>query len=482
MVRSLSPRVYAAVFGLILAVAAGAPPAIADPAIRWGDAGRRAPQTRGELQLSFAPLVKAAAPAVVNINTRRVVTSRRSPLFADPFFRQFFGDMIPEGQRRQIQNSLGSGVIVQPDGLIVTNVHVIDGADEITVVLADRREFDATVVQSDPGTDLALLRIDARTSDLPYLPLGDSDALEVGDLVLAIGDPFGVGQTVTSGIVSATARSGAGFNSQGVFIQTDAAINPGNSGGALIDMQGRLIGIPSAILSRSGGSHGIGFAIPSNLVRATIGGGHAAGGRTVRPWLGGSGQAVTQDLARTLGLDRPRGVLLSEVYGRGPLASAGLRVGDVILNVDGHDVDDPAALRFRINTQSPGADVPVRFWRGGKVYAARLPIELPPEDPPRNTETLVGRHPLDGATVANLSPALVEEMGLDGGRSGVVVLQVERGSIAGRYGFRAGDIVVSVNGRDIARVADLRRALDGSPRTWRLSVRRGARIMNLQVG
>jgi len=461
---------------------ATAPSATADPATRWDDTSRRAPQTRGELQLSFAPLVKAAAPAVVNIYTRRVVTSRASPLFADPFFRRFFGDMIPEGQRQQIQNSLGSGVIVEPNGLIVTNVHVIDGADEITVVLADRREFAANVVQSDPNTDLALLRIDAKGGDLPYLPLGDSDALEVGDLVLAIGDPFGVGQTVTSGIISATARSGAGFNQQGVFIQTDAAINPGNSGGALIDMQGRLIGIPSAILSRSGGSHGIGFAIPSNLVRATIGGRHVAGGRTVRPWLGGTGQPVTQDLAHTLGLDRPRGVLLSEVYDRGPLASAGLRVGDVVLDVDGHAVDDPAGLRFRINTQSPGAYVPVRFWRKGREYGGRLPIELPPEDPPRNTATLEGRHPLDGATVANLSPALVEEMALDGGRRGVVVLDVERGSIAGRYGFRPGDIVVSVNGRDIGKVADLRRALGDGSRSWRLSVRRGGRIMNLQVG
>lgn len=477
MIRSLRPCLVA----VALALAVPASPVAADPAIRWDDAGRRAPQSRGELQLSFAPLVKAASPAVVNIYTRRVVTSRASPLFADPFFRRFFGDVIPEGQRRQIQNSLGSGVIVQADGLIVTNLHVIDGADEITAVLADRREFDATVVQTDPSTDLALLRIDARTDGLPYLPLGDSDAMEVGDLVLAIGNPFGVGQTVTSGILSATARS-AGFSQQGVFLQTDAAINPGNSGGALIDMRGQLVGIPSAILSRSGGSHGIGFAIPSNLVRATISGGHAVGGRTVRPWLGGAGQTVTQDLAHTLGLDRPRGVLLSEVYPDGPLARAGLRVGDVIVDVDGHEVDDPAALRFRINTRGPGSQAGIRFWRGGREYSGRLPVELPPEDPPRDATALDGAHPLAGATVANISPAVVEEMGLDGTRSGVVVTEVGRGSPAGRYGFRTGDVILAVNGRSVDRVADLRRTLGSRTRSWELSVRRGGRVMTLQIG
>ncbi|MFN4089191.1 MAG: Do family serine endopeptidase [Alphaproteobacteria bacterium] len=469
-----------AVPALVLAIASSA---AAQPAMRWDGDARRAPETRAEMQMSFAPLVRGAAPAVVNIYTRRVVQSRASPLFADPFFRRFFGDMmIPEGQRRQIQNALGSGVIVDPAGLIVTNLHVIDGADEITVVLNDRREFDAEVAQTDPHTDLALLRLTERVVGLPHLPLGDSDALEVGDLVLAIGNPFGVGQTVTSGIISATARSGIGGGDQGVFIQTDAAINPGNSGGALIDMQGRLIGVPSAILSRSGGSHGIGFAIPSNLVQATIGGATLPGGRTVRPWLGGAGQAVTQDLAHSLGLDRPRGVLLAEVHPGGPLERAGLRVGDVVLSVQGHAVDDPAALRFRVNTQLAGSQADVRFWRGGREYAARFPVETPPETPPRSTTRLEGRHPLDGATAANLSPALVEEMGLEGAPRGVVLTEVGRGSIAGRYGFRPGDVLVSINGREIVRVEDLRRALGRGAERWHLSVRRGGRVMTIQVG
>ncbi len=459
-------------------------PAAGDPNGRSDEISRRLPSTRVEAQLSFAPLVKAAAPAVVNIYTRRVVQSRVSPLFSDPFFRRFFGDMgLPEGQRRQIQNALGSGVIVGAEGLIVTNVHVVEGADEVTVVLADRREFEAEIVLTDPRTDLALLRIDGSGQSLPVLPLGNSDALEVGDLVLAIGNPFGVGQTVTSGIVSATARSGVGINQQGVFIQTDAAINPGNSGGALIDMQGHLVGVPSAILSRSGGSHGIGFAIPSNLVRATIGmGASAVGGRTIRPWIGGTGQPVTQDIAHSLRLDRPRGVLLNDVYPTGPLDKAGLRVGDVVLSVHGYEVDDPASLHFRVSTQPPGARLELRFWRDGRILSAQLPIELPPENPPRNATSITGRNPLDGATIANLSPALVEELSLSGPREGVVVLSVKRRSVADRFGFEPGDVLMSINGRDVARVEEVERVLRNQSQGWRLTIRRGGRVMNMQVG
>ncbi|CAN0480566.1 unnamed protein product, partial [Discosporangium mesarthrocarpum] len=274
---------------------------------------KRVPASKAEISLSFAPLVKSAAPAVVNIYTRRVVRARRiSPLFNDPFFRRFFGNQFAPGNRQnqRVQNSLGSGVIVSADGLIVTNHHVIDKADEITVVLTDRREFEAEVVTRDEGTDLAVLRIKANNEKLPFLKLRDSDTLEVGDLVLAIGNPFGVGQTVTSGIVSALARTARGVSDFGFFIQTDAAINPGNSGGALIALDGGLVGINTAIYSRGGGSNGIGFAIPSNMV-ATVIGSAVSGGQVVRPWLGARGQTVNADLARSLGLSRPSGVLVN---------------------------------------------------------------------------------------------------------------------------------------------------------------------------
>ena len=293
------------------------------PAARWaatsallaalflaGGAGRAAaedvPSSRAEIQLSFAPLVKQVAPAVVNIYTHTVVTQQQplSPLFNDPFFRQFFGDDFFGKPVERDQNALGSGVLVRADGLVVTNVHVIKGAQEIKVVLSDGREFTAKPVTVDDQTDIALLKIDPAGAELPVLELADSDALEVGDLVLAIGNPFGVGQTVTSGIISALARTQRGINDYGFFIQTDAAINPGNSGGALVTLDGRLAGINTAIVTRTGGSVGIGFAIPANMVRTVI----AAvdnGGQVVRPWIGATGQPVTAELAEGFGLAHP---------------------------------------------------------------------------------------------------------------------------------------------------------------------------------
>src|SRR5579883_1684512 len=321
--------------GLIcLAAAVGVAPVLA----------QTVPKSREAIRLSFAPIVKQAAPAVVNVFSRRVVRTSASPFADDPFFRRFFGDRSPFGiPQDRVQNSLGSGVIVDPDGLIVTNHHVIQDAQEITVVLPDRREFEAKVLRSDERTDLAVLKVDPKGERLPTLPIGDSDSLQVGDLVLAIGNPFGVGQTVTSGIVSGLARTAVGIGDFRSFIQTDAAINPGNSGGALIDLDGRLVGINTAIFSRSGGSIGIGFAIPTNMVRIVL---QAAsnGGRIVRPWLGASGQGVTADLAASLGLPRPEGVLLKEVVPGSPAAQAGLRVGDVVLAIEGHEIEDTESL------------------------------------------------------------------------------------------------------------------------------------------
>ena len=444
-------------------------------------AEKATPQTAAEIQLSFAPLVKKAAPAVVNIYTRKVVRTRQvSPLFNDPFFRRFFGDSFgfrgPE--RRRVQNSLGSGVIVDPGGTIITNHHVVEGADEITVVLADRREFEASVVGTDEKTDLAVLKVDNGGEALPFLEFRDSDDLEVGDLVLAIGNPFGVGQTVTSGIVSALARTQIGISDLNFFIQTDAAINPGNSGGALISMDGRLVGINSAIYSKTGGSMGIGFAIPSNMVRAVLAGFAKGQGHLVRPWLGAWGQAVNSEIATSLGMARPAGVLINDVYSGGPADRAGVEVGDVILSVAGHELNDPQALRFRIATLVIGEKAELAVWRNGREVKLTLDMVPPPENPPREQTELSGRNPLSGAAVANISPALAEELGLDKVRPGVIVMGIRRGSTASRLGFRPGDAILAINGDKVTSVRDLKRILGQPAGRWRISLERDGKTLN----
>jgi serine protease Do len=442
---------------------------------------RAVPQSSAEIQLSFSPLVKRVAPAVVNIFTRTTVRERRaSPLFDDPFFRRFFGDRFPGGAQERSESSLGSGVIVSGDGMVVTNMHVIEGADEIRVVLNDRREFAAEVVQADARSDLAVLRIDPEGQGLPVAELGPSEKIEVGDLVLAIGNPFGVGQTVTSGIVSALARSRPGLTDFGVFIQTDAAINPGNSGGALVDMQGRVIGVNTAIYSRSGGSMGIGFAIPSSLVRRMV---EAArtGGRVVRPWLGAQGQEVTADIAGAIGLSPPSGVLLDSVDPAGPLARAGIRQGDVVLAIDGRMIRDPVELRFRISTKQIGDQSEIEFWRHGRPFSASIRLEAPPETVPRDQVTLNTGSPLDGVEVANLSPAVKEEYGLNVEGDGVVVLDVKGRSFARRLGLRPGDVIVEVNDASVASVRDLLEIAGKRLRRWRFVVRRGDKMHVLNV-
>ena len=442
-------------------------------------AAESVPQSRQQVTLTFAPVVRRAAPAVVNIYTRRVVKTL-SPMFADPFFRQFFGEQmgIP---RERVERSLGSGVIVQPNGVIVTNNHVIKDSDAITVVLADRREFAARVVGTDERTDLAVLKIDVGAEKLPVLPLADSDALNVGDIVLAIGDPFGVGQTVTMGIVSALARTAVGASDYRFFIQTDAAINPGNSGGALVDVEGRVVGINSAIYSQSGGSIGIGFAIPSNMVRAVLGS-ILSGGKAVRPWLGAHGQAVTPEMFRALGLSRPQGVLVNGVYPDSPAERAGLKVGDVVVAVQGHEVDDPEGLRFRIATLTPDANISLDVMRGGRPLSLTAHLSPPPDRPARETTAVGGDNPLSGAAVANVNPALAEEMGLSPMEKGVVVVHVNPGSIAAHLAFRAGDIIVKIDGRRMASVSDLKAALLRRSGQWRITVNRGGQLVSLIIG
>ena len=447
-------------------------------------AEKRIPASRGQAELSYAPLVRKAAPAVVNIYTKTVVRTRQvAPLFNDPFFRRFFGEEFGRrmgAPKKRVQKSLGSGVILSPDGVIVTNHHVIEGADEITVVLSDRREFLAEVVGNDERTDLAVLRIDPKGEAMPFLEMRDSDSLEVGDMVLAIGNPFGVGQTVTSGIVSALARGQTGITDLASFIQTDAAINPGNSGGALIGMDARLVGINSAIFSKSGGSMGIGFAIPSNMVRSVVAG-LIQTGKVVRPWFGVSGQAVNTDIAASIGLKRPIGVMISAVHPGGTAERAGIQVGDVVLEVNGHAVETPHDLRFRLATLPVGGAADLTVLRMGRTQVLRAPLMAAPELPARDTTELEGTHPLEGAVVANMNPALAEELGLEGFEPGVTILKIRRKSNASSVGFRPGDRVTTINGVEVASVRGLHKILTKPTRSWHVGIDRKGKALELVI-
>lgn len=335
------------------------------------------PLTRHQGPVSYSTAVERAAPAVVNIYSSRVVAREEHPLMSDPFFRQFFGDDLPRQQR--LLSSLGSGVIVSEDGYVLTNHHVIDGADEIQVALRDGRETLAKVIGTDPESDLAVLRIALDT--LPTIALADSEDVAIGDIAMAIGNPFGIGQTVTMGIISATGRSHLGLSAYEDFIQTDAAINPGNSGGALIDAEGSLVGINTAIFSRSGGSQGVGFAIPTRLAR-TILEDLVTQGRVIRGWLGVEAQEMTPDLAASFGLQAPRGVVISGVVPAGPAAQAGLRPGDVLLEVDGSPIFDPRAAMSDIAAIQPGATLPLTLVRSGDVFTVELKVGERPLPPP----------------------------------------------------------------------------------------------------
>jgi serine protease Do len=437
------------------------------------------PQSAEQVKLSFAPLVKAVSPAVVNIYARRRV-QQNVGLFNNPVFRRFFGDdFLRSMPQERVQNSLGSGVIVRGSGIVVTNNHVVQGSDEIRVVLADRREYDAKLLLADRRSDLAVLKIVADGEKFPYLDLRNSDEVEVGDLVVAIGNPFGLSQTVTFGIVSATARTSVPINDTGFFIQTDAAINPGNSGGALVGMDGRLVGINTAILSGSGGSIGIGFATPANIVARVVEGAESGTGRVVRPWLGAAVQPVTQEIASSLGLARPSGVVVRTITAGGPADQAGLRSSDVIASINGHPVDDERSVRFRLATLPPKGSVQISVQRGGKEVALQLPLQAPPENPPRDSFTF-NKQPFAGATVINLSPAVNDDLDLDPGVKGVIVSDIIGGSMAGTF-LRAHDIIQAVNGVEIGSVADLRRAVDSGGRQWRIQLRRGDQTVTLSL-
>jgi Do/DeqQ family serine protease len=445
----------------------------------WAHAQVAVPQSREEITLSFAPLVKKAAPAVVNIYTDKAVTA--DSVSSDPLMRFFYGPNGQQAPRGRQEQSLGSGVLTSAEGAIVTCRHVIEGGSKIKVVLLDKREFDAEILYQDPKTDLAILKIDAGSERLPYLETMDSDELEVGDMVLAIGNPFGVGQTVTSGIVSALARTTIGVSDYQFFIQTDASINPGNSGGALVNMQGKLAGINSAIYSRTGGSNGIGFAIPSNMVQA-VANSVKGYGKVVRPWIGVKTQDVTKAIAESLGLKRPSGALVTGLYRGGPAEGAGLRVGDVVLKVGAHDIDDQQALRFRIATLAVGSQAQLTVYRNGNFI--RLPIRLEPpiEVPRRDPRTLQGNNPFQGARIVNVSPAVSDEMGLPYDSQGVAVEFVGEG-VAMRTGLEEKDVILAVNGVNIVSTQQMDQLLRTSAtRTWQAAIKRGSKILTMAWG
>lgn len=434
---------------------------------------RAVPQHQTEMQLSFAPLVKQTANAVVNVYAEKTVQNR-SPFADDPFFEQFFGQQMPN--RSEKQSSLGSGVIVGKNGIVVTNNHVIEGADDIKIALADGREFETTVMLKDDRLDLAVLKI---KSDGPFetVPLGDSDAVEVGDLVLAIGNPFGVGQTVTSGIVSALARNQVSSGDFGFFIQTDASINPGNSGGGLIDMKGELIGINTAIFSKGGGSNGVGFAIPANLVKVFVASAEGGNGSFTRPYIGASFEPVTSEVADALGLDRARGALVTSVIEGGPAEKAGMKPGQVIVAVNGVAVEHPDALGYRLTTVGVGHEAKITVLENGKSRDIGLALAEAPETSPRDERLIEGRNPFAGAVVGNLSPRLADELHMSTSSRGVVITQINRGSPAARVGFQPKDIIIAVNGTPIDKSTTLETITKDDPSLWRVEIERdGQRI------
>jgi Do/DeqQ family serine protease len=439
----------------------------------WAEELKTVPENKIEMQLSFAPLVKRIAGTVVNVYADKQVT--RPTLYSDPFFEEFFGQQMPN--RTEKQSSLGSGVIIDAKGLIITNNHVVAGADDVRIALADGREFAAKVTFKDERLDLAMLKIDAGKDALEALTVGDSDAVEVGDLVLAVGNPFGVGQTVTSGIVSGLARSKIGEGDFSYFIQTDASINPGNSGGALINMRGELIGINTMIYSRDGGSNGIGFAIPANLLKVFIAAAEGGQPGFTRPYIGASFEPVTSEVAEALGLKIARGALVAKIIDGGPAATAGLKVGDVILAVNGHTVEHPDALGYRLTTAGLGSTVKLTVSRNGAEREVSLKLEQAPETQPKDERLIDGRNPFAGALVANLSPRLAQSLQMATELKGVVIEEITRGSPAARLGFEPHDIIINVNGEDITNTATLQTVVEADASFWRVEIERdGQRI------
>lgn len=451
------------------------------PTISYAETERAIPQNQEQIQLSFAPVVKSSAPAVINIYTKRVIEGRAAHPFAGhPFFAPFFNDyMMSPPLRRRVESSLGSGFIIRPDGLAVTNAHVIKGASEIYAVLNDGREYQAQVELVDSASDIALLKLDLPEDEILHaLSLDPSESVLVGDIVLAIGNPFGVGQSVTSGIVSALARSSTNISDYDFFIQTDAAINPGNSGGPLINLQGRVVGLNTAIYSRSGGSLGIGFSIPSEMIDAIVHS-YEAGARgkegIIRPWSGFLGQAVTSEMAASLGFKRPQGVLVADIHENSPAAAAGLQQGDLITSLNNKNITNIGELNFRMATFAPETEITLGVLRQNKNKNISFKLIAPPEIPARDLRKLSGKHPFNGASIVNLSPAVIQQMSLgDHGLKGVAISDIAAHSVSERLGFKTGDIILQINEEDVKSSAQMEKLLqDLSPSSlWKIIIQR----------
>ena len=439
---------------------------------------RRVPTSPSDIKLSYAPIVQRVQPAVVNVYAAKIVQNH-NPFLDDPIFRRFFG--LPGGQQEQMQRSLGSGVMVDSSGLVVTNVHVIEGADQVKVSLSDKREFEAEIMLKDSRSDLAVLRLKDSHEKFPTLELANSDELMVGDVVIAIGNPFGVGQTVTHGIISALARTQVGITDYQFFIQTDAAINPGNSGGALVDMTGRLVGINTAIYSRSGGSQGIGFAIPANMVRVVVASAKGGGKAVKRPWLGARLQAVTPEIAESLGLKTPSGALVASIVPNSPAARAGLKSSDLITAIDGQAIEDANAFDYRFATHPLGGTSQIDVQRSGKTVRLTVPLETAP-DTGRNEILLSSRSPFQGAKVANISPVVADELHLDADTEGVVITELGDDSTAANVGFQKGDVILAVNNTKVGKTSDLEKATSQSTRVWRITLMRNGQQINVTLG
>jgi serine protease Do len=439
-----------------IAVAHSAQKAVTNPIATL----KLADSNEGPSRNSYAPVLKNVLPSVVNISTSKVVkVDHEMGDRMEPFFRQFFDSGVGplEGPKNHREKSLGSGVIVSPEGYILTNNHVVDGATEVKVTLSDKREFDAKIVGTDPKTDIAVLKIDA--TNLKPVILGDSSKVQVGDTALAIGNPFGVGQTVTRGIISAVGRGNLGIEDYEDFIQTDAPINPGNSGGALIDDRGELVGINTAILTHSEGSEGIGFAVPVNLAHQVMDQ-ILKNGKVVRAYMGILPQDMTTEMAKAFGQKEVRGVVVGDVTADGPAQKAGVHRGDILLEVNGKSIANSNELRMTISMMQPGTNVKLTVLRDGSerelsVKLVEMPIETAKARPDSDDCTKV----LEGVEVATLSPNMADKLGLPTSATGVVVTDVGPSSKMVDAGLRKGDIIQEVNHQPVKNISEFQSAL-----------------------
>jgi len=423
-----------------------------------------------------ADVAQKVIPAVVNIASVKTVAVEQSPYLSNPFFGDLFGNIPHE----QVQKALGSGVIVSSDGYIITNDHVVAGADKVEVRLADNRVMTARIIGTDPKSDVAVVKIEAK--GLPAIPIGDSSRLRIGSFVLAVGNPFGLGQTVTMGIVSALGRSGLGITDYENFIQTDAAINPGNSGGALVNMQGELVGINTAILSRSGGNVGIGFAIPVDLAMS-VKNSLVRYGKVVRGWLGVTAQEMDPKIAKSLGLASPRGILVADVAKGSPAALAGIQRSDVILAINGKPVGNPTSLRFAVSELPPGAQIKMTIFRSGREFIVPVKVgDLAKASATEESFLVKDNRFLAGITAASITPVLREQLNLAKDLAGVIVMDVKRGSAAQSSGIQPGDIIMKLGNLTINNLTDFKKAVSGlTGRRMSITIFRGGMIMSSTI-